>query len=112
MDRPGGHEASTRRLRPTVTDDASGGGSAGTGWEGAPFPAAGIPEPGAVAYRTDEEHHAANPGIEFPASWHRACAARIALEVPALPIAYADQGEHATAAPASRTAKPTAREAR
>lgn len=24
-----------------VTDDASGGGSAGTGWEGAPFPAAG-----------------------------------------------------------------------
>lgn len=28
-------------LRPTVTDDASGGGSAGTGWEGAPFPAAG-----------------------------------------------------------------------
>ncbi|MFF9326730.1 hypothetical protein ACF1AY_18745 [Streptomyces sp. NPDC014776] len=71
-----------------------------------------IPEPGAVAYRTDEEHHAANPDSEFPASWHRACAARIAQEVPALPIAYADQGEHATAAPASRTPKPTARKAR
>lgn len=41
VDRPGGHASGTRRIWPTVTDDASGVGSAGTGMEGAPFPAAG-----------------------------------------------------------------------
>lgn len=49
-----------------------------------------MPEPGLVTYRTDAEYHAANPSIPYPASWHRAVVARIALEVPALPIRYAD----------------------
>ncbi|CAM5317820.1 hypothetical protein SALBM311S_01668 [Streptomyces alboniger] len=37
---PKGHESSTD-LRGHGQDDASGGGSAGTGMEGAPFPTAG-----------------------------------------------------------------------
>jgi hypothetical protein len=71
-----------------------------------------IPGPGAVASRRDEEYHAANLGVELPASWHRGRVARLAQEVSALSIACADQGGHATAAPARRTAKPAAREAR
>lgn len=47
-----------------------------------------LPDPGVLTYRSDAEYHAANPGIEFPASWHRAVVARIAQEVPALRIAY------------------------
>jgi len=47
-----------------------------------------MPDPGVIVYRNDAEYHAAHPEIEFPASWHRACVARIALEVPALRIAY------------------------
>lgn len=45
---------------------------------------------GLVVYRTDEDYHAANPGVVFPASWHRAVVARVAQEVPGLPIVYAD----------------------
>lgn len=52
-----------------------------------------MPEPGLVTYRTDAEYHAAHPDIPFPASWHRAVCARIALEVPGLPIRYADDPE-------------------
>lgn len=52
-----------------------------------------IPDPGVVTYRTDEEYHAAHPEIGFPASWHRAVCARVAQEVPALAIAYADSVE-------------------
>lgn len=48
-----------------------------------------LPEPGVIVYRNDAEYHAAHPEIEFPASWHRAVVARIALEVPALRIAFA-----------------------
>lgn len=48
-----------------------------------------LPEPGVIVYRSDVEYHAAHPEISFPASWHRAAVARIALEVPALRIAYA-----------------------
>lgn len=47
-----------------------------------------LPDPGVLVYRTDAEYHAAHPGIGFPASWHRAVVARIALEVPGLRIAY------------------------
>jgi hypothetical protein len=47
-----------------------------------------IPDPGVLVYRNDTEYHAANPDIDFPASWHRAVVARIALEVPGLRIAY------------------------
>ncbi|HEX6518290.1 MAG TPA: DUF1870 family protein [Nocardioidaceae bacterium] len=49
-----------------------------------------LPDPGVVVYRTDEEYRAAHPGVGFPASWHRACVARIAQEVPALAIVYAE----------------------
>lgn len=48
-----------------------------------------LPDPGVITYRTDAEYHAAHPEIEFPASWHRAVVARVALEVPGLAIAYA-----------------------
>jgi transcriptional regulator with XRE-family HTH domain len=47
-----------------------------------------LPDPAVITYRTDAEYHAANPDIPFPASWHRAVVARIALEVPALSIVY------------------------
>ncbi|MGI5507405.1 helix-turn-helix domain-containing protein [Lentzea sp. CA-135723] len=50
-----------------------------------------MPEPGLAVYRTDADYHAATPDIRFPASWHRAVVARIALEVPALRIDYADR---------------------
>jgi DNA-binding XRE family transcriptional regulator len=50
-----------------------------------------LPEPGVVTYRSDQEYHAANPGIGYPVSWHRAAIARIAQDVPGLVIAYADQ---------------------
>lgn len=47
-----------------------------------------IPDPGVLVYRTDAEYQAANPGIEFPASWNRAVVARVAQEVPGLRIGY------------------------
>ena len=47
-----------------------------------------LPDPGVLTYRSDAEYRAANPDVEFPASWHRAVVARIAQEVPALRIAY------------------------
>lgn len=50
-----------------------------------------LPEPGIVTYRNDAEYHAAHPEIPFPASWHRAVVARIAQEVPALAIVYAER---------------------
>ncbi|MFD7661032.1 DUF1870 family protein [Streptomyces sp. NPDC059788] len=51
-----------------------------------------LPEPGLITYRTDAEYWSAHPELDplFPASWHRAVVARIALQVPALAIAYAD----------------------
>lgn len=49
-----------------------------------------IPDPVVVTYRDDAQYHAAHPDIPFPASWHRAVLARIAQEVPALSIVYAD----------------------
>ncbi len=49
-----------------------------------------LPDPAILTFRTDAEYHAAHPGIPFPASWHRAVCARIAQEVPALSIAFAD----------------------
>ncbi|MFL0393600.1 helix-turn-helix domain-containing protein [Streptomyces albus] len=52
-----------------------------------------LPDPGVITYRNDDEYHAAHPEIPFPAAWHRAVVARVAQEVPALSITYADQGE-------------------
>ncbi len=49
-----------------------------------------LPDPTVIVYRTDEEYHQAHPEIPFPASWHRAVAARIAQEVPGLSITYPD----------------------
>jgi transcriptional regulator with XRE-family HTH domain len=54
-----------------------------------------MPDPGVFVYRNDAEYHAAHPEIEFPASWHRAVVARVALEVPALRIGYAPMGDKA-----------------
>ena len=48
-----------------------------------------VPDPAVVTYRTNAEYEAAHPDAEFPASWHRAVVARVALEVPGLAIAYA-----------------------
>lgn len=47
-----------------------------------------MPDPVVVTYRSDDEYHQANPDVGFPASWHRAVVARIALEVPGLSIVY------------------------
>lgn len=52
-----------------------------------------IPDPVVITYRDDAQYHAAHPDIPFPASWHRAVVARIAQEVPALSIAYADAAD-------------------
>lgn len=49
-----------------------------------------LPDPGVITYRTDAEYHEAHPEVPFPASWHRAVVARLALEVPGLSIAYAE----------------------
>jgi hypothetical protein len=49
-----------------------------------------VPDPTVVTYRSDAAYHAAHPEIPFPASWHRAVLARVALEVPALAIVYSD----------------------
>lgn len=46
---------------------------------------------GVIVYRNDAEYHAAHPEIEFPASWHRAVVARVALEVRGLRIAYTEK---------------------
>ena len=43
-----------------------------------------------VVYRSDAEYHAAYPEIPYPAAWHRAVVARVALEVPGLAITYPD----------------------
>lgn len=56
---------------------------------------ADVPDPAVITYRSDAEYHAAHRDVEFPASWHRAVIARIALEVPALSIVYADQAHAA-----------------
>jgi len=48
-----------------------------------------VSDPGVLTYRNDAEFHAAHPGIDYPASWHRAIIARVAQEVPGLPIRYA-----------------------
>lgn len=50
---------------------------------------ADMPEPVVVTYRSDEEYRAAHPEVPFPASWHRAVCARVALEVPGLSIVFA-----------------------
>jgi DNA-binding transcriptional regulator YiaG len=56
-----------------------------------------LPDPGVITYRNDAEYKAAHPETLFPAAWHRAVVARVAQEVPALSIAYADKAEIAEA---------------
>lgn len=48
-------------------------------------------DPALLVYRNDQEYLAANPGSKWSASWYRAVAARIAQEVPGLPMAYGDR---------------------
>lgn len=50
----------------------------------------GVDEPEIVTYRNDDEYRAICQGVMFPASWHRAACARVAQEVPALTIVYAE----------------------
>ncbi|SDL27345.1 DUF1870 family protein [Streptomyces indicus] len=50
-----------------------------------------VPDPALITYRDDEEYRAAHPDMEFPASWHRAVIARVAQEVPAVSIVFADE---------------------
>jgi transcriptional regulator with XRE-family HTH domain len=45
-------------------------------------------DPVVLVYRNDDEYRRMNPRAEFPAAWHRAVVARVALEVPGLGIAY------------------------
>jgi hypothetical protein len=52
-----------------------------------------LPDPGVITYRTDAEYREAHPEMPFPASWHRAVVARLALDVPGLAIAYAPAGD-------------------
>lgn len=46
------------------------------------------PAPTLVTYRSDADYHSAHPNSPFPASWHRALTARIALQVPGARITY------------------------
>lgn len=48
----------------------------------------GKPAPRLATYRNDDDYKAANPGSKFPASWHRAVVARVALQVPAAGVVY------------------------
>ena len=48
----------------------------------------GKPAPRLATYRNDDDYRAANPGSKFPASWHRAVIARVALQVPAVGVVY------------------------
>lgn len=48
----------------------------------------GQPERTFVTYRTDTDYRRAEPEQPWPASWHRAVAARVAREVPGLIIDY------------------------
>lgn len=52
-----------------------------------------VPDPVVRAFRSDAEYREADPSSSFPASWHRMVLARVALEVPALSIAYAPAEE-------------------
>lgn len=49
-----------------------------------------VPDPAVITYRNDAQYRAAHPEVEFPASWHRAVCARVALEVPGLSIVFVD----------------------
>lgn len=41
-----------------------------------------------LTYRTDDDYRTHHPEVTYPASWHRAIAARVANEVPGLTIVY------------------------
>jgi hypothetical protein len=47
-----------------------------------------LPDPAILTFRSDDDYRQAHPDAEWPASWHRAVVARIAQEVPGLPIQY------------------------
>lgn len=45
-------------------------------------------DPAILTYRSDDDYRAHHPEQPWPASWHRALAARVAHEVPGLTIGY------------------------
>ena len=53
----------------------------------------GMPDPVMITYATDEQYHAAHTDSPYPASWHRAVAARVSREVPGLSIVYPNDEE-------------------
>lgn len=54
-------------------------------------------EPVMITYVTDEQYHAAHTDSPYPASWHRAVAARVSREVPGLSIVYPQTPRKGTA---------------
>lgn len=54
-----------------------------------------VPDPVVITYRNDEQYRQADPTSPFPASWHRMVVMRVAQEVPALSIVYADTVDRA-----------------
>lgn len=45
-----------------------------------------------ITYRTDDVHHLINPADPYPASWHRACAARVRERVDGVRVVFAPEG--------------------
>jgi len=57
-----------------------------------------VPDPTVITYRTDTDYRREHPEIDFPASWHRAVVARVALEIPALQVTYRETATEDTPA--------------
>lgn len=53
----------------------------------------GVPDPVLVTYASDTQHQQAHPDVTYPASWHRAMAARVSYRVPGLSIVYPEAEE-------------------
>jgi DNA-binding transcriptional regulator YiaG len=47
-----------------------------------------MPDPHVVTYRTDDDYRAVEPDTDWPASWHRALAARVAERRPDAAVVY------------------------
>ena len=64
-------------------------------------------DPTLVTYRDEHEYRLADPVSPYPASWHRAVAARVALEVRGLSIVYPPVGAPIARVSASAAYRPT-----
>lgn len=68
-----------------------------------------VPDPAVLTYRSDEQYREHHPEQPWPAAWHRAVIARVALEVPGLSITYSDGVSGQPPGSLRRTRKPTSR---